>query len=572
VVESRAAHTSLKPPPLPDLHSLAALAELVGLPLDRLNWWAWVFPRNKCYRRFEIAKRGTGSRSILAPIAPIKAIQRQIATALTRSYRAPAHVHGFTLNRSPLTNATVHVGQRWIFAIDLEDFFPSITARRVRGLFEAWPFEYPEQVARLLARLCCFQDALPQGAPTSPIISNYICRGMDRQLAKLAKDNVCYYSRYADDLTFSTDRRNFPTALAEFDGDKATPSPTLHGLIDNAGFRIAERKTRLQVTFGRQRVTGLIVNEKVNVPRSYLRGLRAVLHIWRRYGPEAAAKSLRRASPDPNWPPGKPFPGLAQVVRGRIIYVGSVRGFTDPAYLKLARKLAERDPHFEFRPASSIRPLRAQLFTEGPTDPPHIRAALRYFHKRGEFSNLTLDIGAEADRESDQKLKLHCEQLRDYGTDSAAVCLFDSDSKVAKEAVGPEGWKAYGPKVVAVGLAAPRGEDPHKARCIELLHPESIRKAKDSEGRRIYLNAEFDPTTSLHRQERCAVPRAGKESLIATEVFEFGRRDNIARQKRAFAYAIEHEQDTFENLNFEGFRPTFERIITALASLETPLD
>jgi RNA-directed DNA polymerase len=541
---------------------------LVKLPLDRLNWWAWVFPRNKCYRRFEISKRGGGSRSILAPIAPIKAIQRQIATSLTLSYRAPAHVHGFALERSPLTNAAVHVGQQWVFAIDLEDFFPSITASRVRGLFESWPFEYPEQVARLLARLCCFHDALPQGAPTSPIISNYICRGMDRRLAELAQDSLCYYSRYADDLTFSTDRRTFPAELAEFDGAKAAPSPALRGLINKAGFKVNERKTRMQVAFGRQRVTGLIVNEKVNVPHSYLRGLRAVLHIWRRYGPEEASKSLRRASPDPNWPPGKPFPGLAEVVRGRIVYVGSVRGYTDPTYLKLAKKLAERDPHFDFRPASSMRPLRAQLFTEGPTDPHHIRAALRYFHERGEFSNLTLNIGVEANRESDQKLKLHCEQLRDYGADSVAVCLFDSDSKVAKEAVGTEGWKAYGQKVVAVGLAAPRGEDPHKPRCIELLHPDFIRETKDAEGRRIYLNAEFDPTTSLHRREPCAVPRAGKESLVALEVFEFGRPDNIARSKRAFARAIEHEQDTFEHLDFEGFRPTFERIIAALASLD----
>jgi RNA-directed DNA polymerase len=109
--------------------------------------------------------------------------------------------------------ATVHVGQRWIFGVDIADFFPSIGYRRVKGLFEAYPFGYPEPVARLLAEICCFGDSLPQGAPTSPIISNYICRAMDRDLARLAMTHRCYYSRYADDLVFSTDRSVFPTAL-----------------------------------------------------------------------------------------------------------------------------------------------------------------------------------------------------------------------------------------------------------------------------------------------------------------------------------------------------------------------
>ncbi len=218
--EPRAARLLPEKPALPDLYSLQALAEFVDLPLSKLNWWAWAFPVEKRYRCFKIAKRNGSPRYIDAPIAPIKQIQRKLATSLAASYRAPAHVHGFTHARSPLTNAAVHVGQRWVFAIDIEDFFPSITAARVRGLFLSFPFGYPDEVATTLARVCCHRDALPQGAPSSPIISNYICRGMDRQLAKLAIGHGCYYSRYADDLVFSTDRSLFPTGVAIREGGK----------------------------------------------------------------------------------------------------------------------------------------------------------------------------------------------------------------------------------------------------------------------------------------------------------------------------------------------------------------
>jgi RNA-directed DNA polymerase len=569
MVEPQTAHTVAPKPPLPQLHSLAAVADLVGLPPSKLAWWAWVFPRAKRYRRFEISKGNGSSRVIDAPIEPLKRIQRHLATSFSQAYRPPAHVHGFTRARSPLTNASVHVAQRWVFAIDLEDFFPSITERRVHGLFRNWPFDYPEEVAALLARLCCFRGSLPQGAPTSPIISNYICRGMDRQIAKLAMSHRCFYTRYADDLSFSTDRSVFPTGLASFDEGRATPSPALRQLIEGAGFTINDRKVRMQVAFQRQRVTGLIVNEKVNVPRRYIRGLRALLYIWKRYGEEDASKSLRRASPDPNWPPGKAYPGLAAVARGRVQYVGSVRGWDDPAYLDLAHRLSECDPQFRAPTTVPGVELRARLYTEGPTDPRHIRAALGAFHARGEFSNLQLLIDEETPRGNDQQLREHCERLAEFGSDDLAVALFDWDTKLAKDAVGSDGWKEYGANVVAVGLANPpwRGED--EPRCIELLYEDSVLETKDADGRRVYRMSEFNPTTSIHESERCVIPHAGQArgQLLAAEVFEVGTSARLARSKAAFARAVEEHPESFSTLSFDGFRPTFERIVTALHSL-----
>ena len=570
MVEPRTAHLSPKSA-LPDLYSTQALADLVGIPASKLTWWAWKFPRAKHYRHFEIAKKNGSSRHISAPIAPIKRIQRSIASALTDAYRAPAHVHGFTHGRSPITNAAVHIDQRWIFAVDLADFFPSITAARVRGLFRSWPFEYPDDVATLLARLCCFRDALPQGAPTSPIISNYICRAMDRKLATVAMNHRCYYTRYADDLVFSTDRNMFPTAVASLEDGIAHPSPTLRRTVEAAGFTINDRKTRMQISFQRQRVTGLIVNRKVNVSRRYLRGLRALLHIWKQHGPEEAAKSLRRASPTPNWPVGKPYPSLEAVVRGRIQYVGSVRGWNDPAYLKLAHKLSQLDPHFK---APSITPgvdVEAHLYTEGNTDPRHIRAALKYFQDQGEFTNLKLIIDEETPRGGDQQLKEHCEHLAEFGTDGLVIGLFDWDSKAAKRVVGPDGWEELGPKVAAVGLAHPPWRGEFDPRCIELLYENSVLETKDSDGRRVYRMAEFNDTTSIHESEHCVVPHAGKEKelLIAPEVYEVGTNAQLARSKAAFARAIEEEPETFPTLSFEGFRPTFDRIVAALASLKS---
>jgi RNA-directed DNA polymerase len=569
MVEPRTAHLSPKPP-LPDLHSTQAVAELVELTPSKLAWWVWGFPRNKQYRHFKVAKKDGSSRHIWAPIAPIKRIQRVIATALADSYRAPTHVHGFTHDRSPITNAAVHVDQRWIFAIDLEDFFPSITAKRVRGLFRSWPFEYSDEVAKLLTRICCFRGTLPQGAPTSPIISNFICRAMDRELAKLVMSHRCYYTRYADDLVFSTDRSIFPTSIASLETGVAQPSPQLRLVIEGAGFAINERKTRMQIAFQRQRVTGLIVNKKVNVPRQYVRSLRALLHIWRCHGPGEASKSLQRASPDPNWPVGKPYPGLAAVARGRIQYVGSVRGWNDPVYLKLARKLSELDPHFQGPAIVPGVDVEARLYTEGPTDPRHIRTALKHFQNDGEFTNLNLLIDEETPRGGDKQLKEYLQHLVEFGTDSLTVGLFDWDSKPAKDAVGPDGWSEIGPRVVAVGLAHPPWRSEFEPRCIELLYENSVLDTKDSGGRRVYRMEEFNRTTSIHESEACVVPHAGKEKehLIAPDVYEVGTNNQLSRSKAAFARAIEEEPQSFPTLSFEGFRPTFDRIATALASIQ----
>jgi RNA-directed DNA polymerase len=181
--------------------------------LNKVTWWLYALREDRRYTWIELAKRdGSKPRQIHAPIKPIKDMQRALASVLAGCYEPPVNVHGFVHGRSPVSNARQHQKQKWVLKVDLEDFFPSINFGRVRGMFMAFPFEYPPEVATLLAQLCCYRNQLPQGAPTSPIVSNFICRRLDVQLARIARDERCYYTRYADDICLSTNRKTFPGA------------------------------------------------------------------------------------------------------------------------------------------------------------------------------------------------------------------------------------------------------------------------------------------------------------------------------------------------------------------------
>ena len=246
---------------VPTLNTLADIAALVGVPTAKLTWWIYALSERKRYTSFEVARRnGSRPRLICAPIKPIKDIQRRLASALASSYLPTVNVHGFTRTRSPLSNAKHHQRKAWVLKVDIEDFFPSIKFGRVRGLFMAYPFGYTAEVATVLAQICCYRQELPQGAPTSPIISNLICRRLDSQLARLARSERCHYTRYADDLCFSTNRTAFPSQLAT----RAPSSSTTAGhaiveILRDNGFQLNAAKSHLMPYSQRQRVTGLVV-------------------------------------------------------------------------------------------------------------------------------------------------------------------------------------------------------------------------------------------------------------------------------------------------------------------------
>ena len=554
----------------PPLYSRSDVAALLGVPLRTLTWWTYALDPDRRYRRFEIERRSSAApREIYAPIKPIKDMQRRLAGVLTSLYEPRASVHGFALGRSPVTNARRHLRQQWVLRADLVDFFPSINFGRVRGLFMAFPFDYSDTVATMLAQVCCHKNILPQGAPTSPIISNLICRGMDSDLSSLARAERCYYTRYADDLSFSTDRSVFPGSIATWNS-KAPPTVghALASVIANHGFQINHQKTRLMRDTQRQRVTGLIVNKKLNVNNAYIRELRNLLHIWRRHGEQDASdRYLLRHGPPPNWPPGKSARDFKLMLRGRIQYVGSIRGWDDEIYLNLAGQLSALDKSFS--PSETVR-LRARqvikLYVEGETDGPHLTAAFQALQAGGEFPYLELEILAEADSGGGSKLAARAKTLATLSPSVPCICLFDTDDKQVLNSVGlaAEQWKVLGRGVAVARIGVPAFRSEDEPLCIEMLYSDEELAIRDSRGRRLYLAAEFDAKHGHHTIEAIHALNPVKKTLVREEVIDTATKAPVALSKAEFAACVSSAAGTFGTISFSGFRQTFA-LIEAIA-------
>ena len=203
------------PPAIPEgyvpvLTTKEDVARALGLKVPTLNYLIYALKPHERYREFELRKRSGGTRTIKAPSFRLKEAQREIAKWLSSKYTPRPCVFGYIKHRNIQMNADCHIGKSWILRVDLKDFFPSITVRRVYGMFLKEPFNYNKKVAGILANLCCDDTGLPQGSPASPIISNIMAKGLDADLIRLARDHQCHYTRYCDDLVFSTTRPHFP--------------------------------------------------------------------------------------------------------------------------------------------------------------------------------------------------------------------------------------------------------------------------------------------------------------------------------------------------------------------------
>lgn len=220
----------------------------------------------------------------------MKYLQRRLADLLTQCFDEACKngqhkrslSHGFRKKHSIITNANKHKNKRHVFNIDLLDFFPSINFGRVRGFFiKNDHFRLNPSAATIIAQIACHDNELPQGSPCSPIISNLIGHLLDIRMVNLAKKAKCTYSRYADDLTFSTNRKEFPENVAiEKCGsnNEWVAGKALRREIGRVGFTINEKKTSLQYKTGRQVATGLVVNKKVNVKIEYYKQARSMCH------------------------------------------------------------------------------------------------------------------------------------------------------------------------------------------------------------------------------------------------------------------------------------------------------
>jgi hypothetical protein len=236
------------------------------------------------YRFHRIPKRGGGHRTLHEPCPALKGVQRKILRRLLDPVILHRCCHGFATGRSIATNARVHEKQERVVCMDLRDFFPSITFPRVFGFFRS--LGLPKADAGLLARLTTFENTLPQGAPTSGALANLIARRLDRRLAGLAEAAGASYTRYADDLAFSG-----PASLLKI-------LPTVRRIVEEEGFATAEEKTRIMRRGSRQKVCGVVVNERARLPRELRRRIRAMRHraslpAEARKGPAPSASTLR---------------------------------------------------------------------------------------------------------------------------------------------------------------------------------------------------------------------------------------------------------------------------------------
>lgn len=274
------------------LKTRADIACLLGIPLRDLTMLA--FGDIVKYRSFDISKKTKGqTRTIHAPFGYLKKVQRELLPFFEEVYEAnnpPIGVYGFRKDRNIADNAKSHVRQHAVINIDLKDFFPTIGAERIRGLFLAEPFSFPAEVADTLTNLVCHCGSLPQGAPTSPTLSNYICKRMDKQLLSYANLNKLVYTRYADDISFSSSSpRAISNCFPEVDG-RLTIDPFIVSCIEKNGFEINEGKTHIAVRSARQMVTGIVVNEKCNFKRQDYRELRVLFRNWELGGAGYAAE------------------------------------------------------------------------------------------------------------------------------------------------------------------------------------------------------------------------------------------------------------------------------------------
>ncbi|MBQ3787292.1 MAG: RNA-directed DNA polymerase [Bacteroidales bacterium] len=308
------------------------------LTLRMLNYYAYSSHNKKRYITFQVPKKKKGEfRTIDAPCAGLKMIQRALNLIFQTIYTPHEAAMGFVPHRSVVTNARVHVGQKYVYNIDLKDFFPSITSGRLFKRLLVAPFSMDKKMASIVTDLCCYTNAdgknvLPQGAPTSPTITNFISEHLDRKLSKLARAYGMKYTRYADDITFSCSSNMF--------AEDGKFCKSLRNIIENEEhFKINTDKTRLCHSGERQEVTGLTVNEQTNVTRKYVKQIRLFLHIWEAKGLPEAQRLFEKHYTPKTTRPNVGIPHIENVIAGKLLYLKMVIGEDRDMYKRLASRL-----------------------------------------------------------------------------------------------------------------------------------------------------------------------------------------------------------------------------------------
>ena len=369
------------------------------IPFELKNLNYYINPKSNLnrYYQFTVKKKAGGERIIHAPSDGLKAIQKCLNLVLQNIYNPHSSATGFVKAKSIVDNASLHASSLYVYNIDLKDFFPSIDQARVWGRLKHPPFNLNEKTKRLhltnmIASLSCHEmsvermdendqwqlvrrNVLPQGAPTSPTITNIICQQLDFYLSAVAKRFGLRYTRYADDITFSSMHNVYQSDspfLAE-----------LHRIIRQQKFYIKESKTRLQKDKYRQEVTGLVINEKTNVQKKYLKRLRMWLYYWETYGFQYANKVFLSHYTSDKGHVKNTDTNIAKVLEGKLNYLRMVKGSDNKIYSKLKERFEILVQHHrKFKPKT----IDLTPHTQVNSKPKETVKFLKYFKYDNEFS------------------------------------------------------------------------------------------------------------------------------------------------------------------------------------------
>lgn len=311
------------------------------IQLKQLTYYA--NPNNSAdrYHTFIIRKKSGGERQINAPITGLKSILKVLNVIFQNIFEVHNAANGFVLERSIVDNAKNHLGKNYVYNLDLKDFFHSFDRKRVKGALMQEPFnlkDNKEKLAFLISSLCTHPleinekkiNVLPQGSPTSPSLTNILCIRLDRRLNGLAKKVGAKYTRYADDITFSA-----PTNVFK---KESFQNELIRIITEDQKLEINPKKTRLQKQFHRQVVTGLTVNEKVNVPQRYVKQIRMWIYYWEKYGYLRAQELFLSDYKKDKGHTMKGVPNLANVIAGKLDFLKMVKGEGDSTYANLKNR------------------------------------------------------------------------------------------------------------------------------------------------------------------------------------------------------------------------------------------
>lgn len=287
--------------------------------------------RKESYHKFSIPKKSGGKRHIVAPDSELKNIQRCILKYLEGIFNPHESATGFVTGKSIRDNALPHIGKDLIVNIDLEDFFPSIIKKKLKEAFYNNLKEYIpcKEVANLICNLCTIpndfgEEVLAQGAPTSPLLSNIVLKDFDRRVSDYLKSFSLAYTRYADDITISGNKdmnRQYDVILDH-----------IVNMLSNQGLRINWDKYQIRTKGERKEVTGIVTNEKLNLPQKFVKQIRVLLHLWDENGYDRA--NIIYKYDFKNHGKGE----LRNVIKGKLNYMRMVKGSSDPTFEKLNRR------------------------------------------------------------------------------------------------------------------------------------------------------------------------------------------------------------------------------------------